>query len=465
MVFGEASWLHLEPRTGETLRRALERTLRDAILAGILRPGVILPSSRALAATLGVSRGVTTEAYGQLQAQGFLISRTTAPPMVADLHRPSPALRISETTATPPRYDFSPTTPSVGLFPARRWTATLLDVMRAVPNAAFDYGNPQGQRELRRVLADHLGRTRGVIIDPAQIVIVQGVAQGIGVLTRLLAARGAHHLAVEDPGLDSQRQRIREHGLRLIGQPVDEHGLTIDGLNADGVVVTPAHQFPTGAVLSGARRRALLAWAHQHDALVIEDDYDAEYRYDQQPVRALQGLDPEQVAYLGTASKTLAPALRLGWLALPGTLVDDAVRIKHLLDVCSPSIDQLTLAQFIARGHYDRHIRHARSTYRKRRDRLLDALTNHIPQLQVDGIAAGMHVLLRLTPGRHDDRAVATEAAHCGVHVTPLSTYQLTPPNRPGLVLGYGRIPDDELEPAVTALAHALHKSELRHSP
>jgi GntR family transcriptional regulator/MocR family aminotransferase len=220
-------------------------------------------------------------------------------------------------------------------------------------------------------------------------------------------------------------------------------------------VTTPAHQFPTGAVLSGPRRRALLAWARERGALVVEDDYDAEFRYDREPVRALQGLDPDSVAYLGTASKALAPALRLGWLVLPGRLVEEAERVKHLLDVCSPAVDQLALARFVGRGDYDRHVRRARTVYGRRRDLLLAALAQHLPGLAVEGIAAGVHVLLRLPPGVAD-AAVAARAEEEGVRVAPLSEFCTAPPAAGGLVLGYGRLHEAAVEPAVRALAAIL---------
>ena len=453
----ELDWLRFDRRPRETLRAALERALREAILDGALRPGVRLPSSRALAAGLGVSRGVATEAYGQLEAQGFLVGRTRAAPAVAGVARPRPA-GPPEPAPEPPRHDLTPTTPDVTLFPTRRWTATLLEVARTAPAAALDYGDPRGERELRSVLADHLGRTRGVVADPARIVVVQGAAQGVDLLARVLAARGARRVAVEDPSLDSQPLRLRAHGLRVTGQPTDADGLVVDGLRADAVLVTPAHQFPTGAVLSGRRRRALLDWAGRRRALLVEDDYDAEFCYDRQPVRALQGLDPERVAYLGTASKTLAPALRLGWLVVPAELADEAVRVKHLLDVCSPPVDQLALARFVAGGDYDRHVRRARASYHRRRDRLLAALHAALPGLPVEGVAAGVHVLLRLDAGL-DDRAVAAEAERDGVRVEPLSTYRLAPSERGGLVIGYGRVRGAALHDAVAALARAIERA------
>jgi GntR family transcriptional regulator/MocR family aminotransferase len=460
MSFDETRWLRLELRPRETLRAAVERMVREAIGTGALRPGVRLPSSRALAAHLGVSRGVTSEAYEQLGAQGFLINRTKAAPVVAEVARP-PRPPAPPTPPQPaPRFDLTATTPDVTLFPTRRWSAALLQAARSAPAAAYDYGDPRGELELRQVLADQLGRTRGVVAEPERIVVVQGAAQGVGLLARVLATAGASRIAIEDPTLDSQPQRMRLHGLEPVGQSVDDDGLVVDGLDADAALVTPAHQFPTGAVLSGARRRQLLDWARRQNALVVEDDYDAEFRYDREPVRALQGLDPDRVAYLGTTSKTLAPALRLGWLVVPDRLVRDSARVKHLLDVSSPPIDQRALARFIKTGDYDRHVRRARAIYRRRRDALVTALRRYLPDLPVEGVAAGVHVLLRL-PAAVDDKALAADAERGGVRVSPLSRFALSPVGQ-GLVLGYGALRERAADAAVAALATAIERGYLQ---
>ncbi len=457
MRLEEARWIQLERLPAETLRAGVERTLREAIQSGALRPGVRLPSSRALAAHLGVSRGVTTEAYLQLAAQGYLVTRTKAAPVVADIPLGPPTFARAAPSPRPVRYDFTPNTPDVTLFPAGRWSSALQEAARTVPLATYDYGDPRGEPALRRVLADHLGRTRGVVCAPAQIIVVQGAAQGIDLLARVLAVRGAGRVAVEDPSLDSQPQRFRERGLEAVAQPVDGEGIAVHGLRADAVLVTPAHQFPTGAVLSGSRRRQLLDWARRQGSLVIEDDYDAEFRYDRKPVRALQGLDPDRVAYLGTTSKTLAPALRLGWVVLPAELADEGERVKHLLDVCSPALEQHALARSIERGDYDRHVRRARGIYRRRCERLLAALERYLPGLEVEGIAAGMHVLLRL-PAGVDDRAVAARAEEGGVRVIPLSQFSISGSTGGGLVLGYGRIHEHALQPAVRDLSSAIER-------
>jgi GntR family transcriptional regulator/MocR family aminotransferase len=455
MEFDEARWLSLDRRDGETLRAALGRALREAILTGALRSGVRLPASRALAQQLGVSRGVVTDVYGQLEAQGFVVSRAREAPVVASVQGPRVVRAEPELEDPPPRYDLTPTTPDVTLFPLTRWLAAAQHAARTSGSATLDYREPRGERVLRAALADHLGRTRGVIADPAQIVIVQGTAQSVDLLLRVLRARGASRVAVEDPSHTRQHERIQAMGLEVVPRPVDKHGMVVDGLEADAVLVTPAHQFPTGCVLSGERRRDLIAWARANRSLIIEDDYDSEFRYDREPVRALQGLAPDHVAQLGTVSKTLAPSLRLGWLVVPAHLVDEAERTKRLLDDYSPALDQLALAELLNRGDYDRHVRRARGVYRARRDRMLAALAKHLPELMVEGIAAGMHLVLRLPPGA-DDLAIAEDARRAGIRLPALSSFRIKPANSGGLVVGYGRLHESAVEPAIEALAKVV---------
>ena len=454
MPFDEASWLSLRPAAGETLRAALERMLRDAIRSGALRQGVHLPASRVLARTLGVSRGVVTDAYGQLQAQGFLVVKPRGAPIVAEV----PGLRARrrpEPEAAAPRYDLTPTTPDVTVFPVRRWFAAAQKVSRTIGSATLDYRDPRGERVLRETLADHLGRTRGVTADPADIVAVQGAAQGIDVLLRVLQAGGAGRIAVEDPSYPRQHERIRALGLEVVPRAVDDEGMVVDGLEADAVLVTPSHQFPLGSVLSGNRRRELLAWAERTGGLIIEDDYDSEFRYDREPVRSLQGLAPDHVVQLGTVSKSLAPALRLGWLVVPSELAATVARTKRLVDGFSPSLDQLTLAELMTSGEYDRHVRRARAVYHARRDRLLAALARHLPEVRVGGVAAGVHVLAWLEQGVRDT-AVAIAAEQAGIRVPPLAAFRIRRSRRSGLVVGYGRLHQSAVEAAVRALAKVI---------
>jgi len=457
MPTDEASWITLEPERGETLRAALRRALRDAIRTGALREGVRLPASRVLAQHLGVSRGVVSDAYGQLEAEGFLIITQRAAPVVAAVSPREPAGRPPESSTAAPRYDLTPTTPDVTVFPMRRWLAAYDTAARQAASATLDYREPRGERALRDVLADRLGRTRGVIADPAQIVVVQGTAQGVDLLLRTLKARGAKRIAVEDPSHTTQHERVRAHTLELAAQPVDAHGVVADGLAADALLVTPAHQFPTGCVLSGDRRRALIRWAVSSDALLIEDDYDAEFRYDREPVRALQGLAPEHVVQLGSVSKTLAPAIRLGWVIAPYGLVDDIERAKRLVDDFSPALDQLALARLVASGEYDRHLRRARAIYRRRRDALVSALAVQLPELAVEGIAAGVHLVLRLPRGC-DDTAVVADAATARILVAPLSRFHVHATEERGLVIGYGRLHESAVNDVAKALARIVRR-------
>jgi GntR family transcriptional regulator/MocR family aminotransferase len=454
--FDEASVWSLDPAPGESLRACLERTLREAIREGSLRAGVELPSSRRLAAQLGVSRGVASDAYAELEAQGYLQVATRRAPVVAQVpsvREAVPAARAA--TSPPPRFDMTPTTPDVTLFPRRRWAAALAAAVREAPADALDYGDARGSLLLRARLADELGRTRGVICEPDQIIVVQGATQGLDLVLRALRDTNATRIAVEDPSLGRQHKQILGLGLELVGQPVDRDGLIIDGLDADAAVVSPAHQFPTGAVLSGARRRELLTWSRDCGGLIIEDDYDAEFRYDREPVRALQGLDPERVVYAGTTAKTLAPSLRIGWLVVPERLVEPLAAIKELLDDLSPTLEQIALAQLIERGHYQRHIRRTRAVYRIRRDRLAGALARHFPELRVFGVAAGLSVMLAL-PAGSDDRRLERAAGEAGVRVEALSRYSIHDRGRRGLVIGYGRVHESAIDAAVAALHRAL---------
>jgi GntR family transcriptional regulator / MocR family aminotransferase len=463
VVSEEMRWWAFQPAPGETLRLALERTIREAVLGGALRAGVRLPASRKLAADLGVSRGVVTDAYEQLTAQGFLVTHGRSAPLVAALARHDQPAPATASATERIQYDFTASAPDVSLFPLRRWLTTALKAAQAAPSAALGYGDRNGHGALRAALADHLGRTRGVIAGPDQIIITQGTSQAIDLVLGLLRARGARRVVVEDPSHTGQRIRILHSGLALVGQKTDEEGLIVEGLQADAVLLTPAHQFPSGVVLSPQRRRSLLEWAIDSGGLLIEDDYDAEFRYDREPVRAMQGLAPGCVIQLGTVSKTLAPALRLGWIVAPSQLAEELAFHKALADESSPTLDQLALAAFLRDGHYDRHVRKARTVYRARRDRLVKALDAELPGFQVRGIAAGIHVLLAL-PSWLDDKAVARSAVKAHIQVSPLSEFCLARADVKGLVLGYGQIHESALPSAVAALADIVRRHMAHNS-
>jgi GntR family transcriptional regulator/MocR family aminotransferase len=352
----------------------------------------------------------------------------------------------------------TPTTPDVSLFPRRPWAAALAAAVREAPSPALDYGDPRGTFVLRERLAGELGRTRGAICDPEQVFVVQGATQGVDLALRALRDAGAARIAVEDPSLDRQHRQIAGLGLELVGQPVDGSGLIVAGLDADAAIVSPAHQFPTGAVLAGARRRELLDWSRATGGLVIEDDYDAEFRYDREPVRALQGLHPDGVIYLGTTSKTLAPALRLGWMIVPEAMTERLAGLKELLDDLSPTLEQLALARWMERGHYQRQIRRMRGVYRDRRDRLLAALADHVPELDVSGVAAGLSVTLNLAASTND-REIERAARSAGIRVEALSRYAVQDHGRRGLVIGYGRLHESAIRPAVSALTQVIRSA------
>ena len=372
-----------------------------------------------------MSRGVASDAYDQLISEGYLDVRPRSAPVVAAVAAPTPP--APEPAVPRWRFDFTATTPDVALFPRAVWLRAVQRALASAPDEALDYGDHRGRVELRTALSAYLARVRGVRIDPGHMVITQGFTQALDLLCHVLAASGRSAVAMESPSHPGLWATVRQSGLTLAGCPVDEHGLRADrlpALGADAVVVAPAHQFPTGAVMAPARRAALIEWAARTRGLIIEDDYDAEFRYDRTPIGAIQGLDPSRVAHVGTTSKTFAPALRLGWISAPAGLTGDLQARKSAADSGSPAIDQLALTSLLTTGEYERHIVRARHAYRRRRDLLLHALTARFPRLQVSGAAAGMQLLLPL-PGQADDAALAQAAAACGVGVTALSPLHL----------------------------------------
>jgi GntR family transcriptional regulator/MocR family aminotransferase len=416
---------------GATRRSTLEAALRAAIREGRLAPGAAIPSSRALARQLGLSRGTVTAAYDQLIAEGYLTARAGSATTVAPTP-PIPALPATtdpgrSDSATAIRYDLRPGRPDPGSFPAGAWLRATRRVLVNGPADLHLLTEPAGRPELRVALAEYLGRTRGVIADPDRIVVTSGFAQALGLLMRALRGRstnpvgtnpvGMGPVGMEEPGHPFHRELVRRTGHRVVPVPVDDRGARTD-LLADladvadqaghgdplaAVVVTPAHQYPGGATLHPERRRALVEWARESGGLVIEDDYDGEFRYDRQPVGAVQGMAPESVAYLGSVSKTLAPALRLGWMVLPAALVGPVAEEKLFADTHTASLAQLALADLLTSHAYDRHVRAARLRYRRRRDDLTARLRAEVPRVRVTGVAAGLHALLLLPERGPDD--------------------------------------------------------------
>jgi GntR family transcriptional regulator / MocR family aminotransferase len=444
---------------GRPLTVQIEDQLRQAIRTGLLRAGMALPSSRDLARQLGVSRGVVVNAYRQLGAEGYLVARQGWRPRVSEAAAMTDTELASEARPPLPRFDFRPGIPDVSRFPRAAWVRSVRRALAVMPDADLGYGDPRGVEPLRVALADYLGRVRGVSTDPAQVVVTNGYAQALGVVCRVLVASGARRIAVEDPTHLEQREIAVRAGLDPLPIEVDSGGLRVEALersDVDAVIVTPAHQFPSGAVLSAERRAGLLAWLRERDAFAIEDDYDAEYRYDRQPVGALQGLEPERIVYGGSASKTLAPALRLGWLVVPTSLLEAVAREKRMADLSTAHIEQHAFADFLARGELDRHLRAMRILYRRRRDALVRALAASLPEAVVEGIAAGLHAAVRLLD-EDDEQAIVAEAARRRIALTTMSEHQLSGTRRPpALLLGYSQSPEATIRRGVRELAAAI---------
>ncbi|TWP48607.1 PLP-dependent aminotransferase family protein [Lentzea tibetensis] len=430
-------------------RRGVEAELRRAIREGRLTPGTRLPSSRDLAQQLGIARGTVTSAYAQLVGEGYLTARRGSGTTVAPL-----GPETAERTPEPPerwRYNLRPGLPALSAFPRAEWLAAHRAALTELPDDDLAYPDPAGYAGLRGELADYLARVRAV--TARDIVITNGSADALSLLARVL--RGS--IAVEEPSHFGAVGMLASHGLRIVPIPVDDNGIRVDLLSTtdcSAVLVTSAHQFPLGVVLHPERRRALVKWAQARDAVIIEDDYDAEHRYDRPALGALQSLAPEHVVYQGSTSKVLAPAMRLGWLVVPERLRDAVVDRKRLDDLGSATIPQAALAHLLRTGGYDRHLRRTRTLYRKRRDALLDSFAEHLPSWQPIGVAAGLHVVMRLPDGI-DDVALQQELAGKGINVMALTNYYQGTPTFPGLVLGYAALSPDRLREAVREIAQS----------
>jgi GntR family transcriptional regulator/MocR family aminotransferase len=452
--------IELDRASHEPLRRQLENRLRAAIEDGSLPDGTRLPSSRSLSEQLAVSRGVVVDAYDQLIAQGFLISQPRQVPVV----RAGPARRPAPPQPTARyRFTLNPNAPDFSAFPRRLWLQATAETMRDLTDNELDYpGDARGAVGLRMALVDYLWRARAVRVDPDNLILTLGFLHGLDVLIRALALLGVKRLAVENPSIPEQASIARAHGMELRPIAVDEAGLVVRDLcdsDAAAVIVTPAHQFPLGSVLSSERRRALAAWAIERNALVIENDYAAEFRYDGPPIGAVQGLAPDHTVYMGTTSKTLAPAARLGWLAAP-TRITSAVVDAHLAGSGGfTGLNGHVFARMLLSGRYERHVQRSRRIYRRRRDALVEAISRDLPGLHVLGAAGGLNLTLKLPQECDADRIV--EAARSErLDIRSLSHYALLPiEQEPGLVMGYGRLTLSNVPSLVGILSRAIHRT------
>jgi GntR family transcriptional regulator/MocR family aminotransferase len=451
--------LHLD-LGGSRVRAGLETALRDAVRSGRLAPGTRLPSSRAFAQDLGIARNTVADAYAQLVAEGWLSARHGAGTWVAGRTPglpPVPAAPAQRPQTTPVRYDLRAGLPDVSAFPRSAWLAAARRALTAAPLEALGYTDPRGMPQLRAALAGYLARSRGVAVSADRIVVCAGFAQGLELLCEVLRNRGAATLATEAYGHGRHRLIATSRGLRLATLNVDAGGAATSRLGrADAVLLTPAHQFPLGIPLQPSRRREAVEWAAGTGGLIIEDDYDGELRYDRPAVGAMQALAPEHIVYAGTASKSLAPGLRLGWLVLPAGLVGAIVEAKSSAGRLSSSLDQLTLAEFISCGAYDRQVRRARALYRRRRDQLVTRLRQQVPRVRISGIAAGLHILVDLPAGMCEDDLVS-RAARRGLAIEGLASYTAAGHEHgPALVIGYATPPGHAFTGAASELCRLL---------
>ena len=454
--------LRLDRELAEPLGAQLERELRDAIRSGRLGAGRAAPVlARAGARARCLPRpgpGVLRAAAGRGLPERDAPARRRASPRW--LATPAPPAPRGAPASGRLRIDFQAGRPDLTTFPRQDWLWALREVSRTAPADALGYGDPRGSAELREVLAAYLRRVRGAVVDPERIVICTGFAQGVTLVLRALAADGVRAVAVEDPGDVDQQSVARRASLDAVAVPVDDQGVVVEALaatSARAALLTPAHQSPTGGVLGPARRQELVDWATERRATIIEDDYDAEFRYDRDPVGALQGLAPEHVAMLGTVSKSLAPAVRLGWVVCPAHLLEPIAREKELTDRGSPALDQLALAALMRSGRYDRHLRRMRRVYAAKRQALIDALARHAPGVELRGLAAGFHAVARL-PAAVDVDAVVEQAAERSVGLYPMSAYRTrrADDHPPELVLGFGNLSEAAIERGIAAIGDLL---------
>lgn len=456
--------LHLDLRDAITpgargVRDMLLTALRDAVRSGRLAPGTGLPPSRTLAADLGVARNTVADVYAELVAEGWLASRQGAGTWV--VHHPRiPTPDRPRGVPSEPRHNLLPGSPDVAEFPRAAWLASTRRALTDAPTEALRMGDPRGRIELRSALADYLARARGVRCAADHVVITSGTRHSIQVLARMFGPD--RPIAVEGYGLFIFRDAIAEVGGSTVPIGLDADGAVVDdltGLDVPAVLVTPAHHYPHGVPLHPRRRTALIDWARSTKSIVIEDDYDGEFRYDRQPVGALQSLDPDRVVYLGSASKSLSPALRLGWMVLPPDLVDRAVHHAGGQQWMVNAVTQLTMADFIRSANYDKHIRRMRARYRRRRDILAARLADFAPTVGISGLSAGLHLLLTLPTGT--EAGLLRRAADAGVGVEGLSRlrHPLAGPDIPeadGVVVNFGTPAEHAFAGAVDALCDLL---------
>lgn len=483
--------IRIPPRNSGDRLRALHQQLRAAILAGRLQPGLRLPPTRALAKTYGVSRNTAIATYDLLLSEGYIATRRGAGTYVADS---LPRMRVRDSApkrsakrdrlvnelwrhpttidrSLPSpvlRYNFRIGVPDTSQFPMDVWRRLSARTLRKFSRASSIYESSAGRPALREAIAKHVSFARAVACEPADVVVTAGAQQAFDLLARILISPKRTVVAMEDPGYRRARMTFVAAGAKVVAVPVDEEGLIVDKVpsNARVIYVTPSHQFPSGAVMSPRRRAALLEFASARDAVVIEDDYDAEFRYGDRPLDALQTLDrSESVFYIGTFSKSLFPDLRLGFVVAPPWAHASLTGAKHLADGQCPPLNQQTLAQFISEGHLARHVRRMRQVYAGRRALLLDGLRQQLgPWLTAVPSAAGLHLAALMPPEIHA-AAVVEQARQSGVGVYSLRDFQVGRVGKSGLVFGFGEITEREITEGLSRLRRIFSEREVFASP
>lgn len=470
----------LPPRASHDLLGALHRQLRAAILDGRLKAGLRLPATRALAGLLGISRNTAVAAYDLLLAEGYLearrgsgtfvAERSAEPRRATDGSRSSTRIRINRAwcqepalpcaaTGVPPRFDFNLGLPDEGSFPFAIWHGLASRALRGLARAPVAYADPAGRPELREAIARHVSFARAVACTADDIVVTSGAQQAFDLIARILVSPRRPVVAMEDPGYPPLRAILAASGADVRPVPLDDDGILVDRIPAEAglICVTPSHQFPLGTAMSPRRRIELLAFARAHDAVILEDDYDGEFRFDGRPLDALQTIDrSEAVVYVGTFSKSLFPALRLGFVVTPAWAQPALTAAKQLTDWHSPVLAQDTLAAFIAEGHLARHVRKMRRIYGERREALVRALDRQCggAVMPLPG-AAGLHLGALVDPAV-DAEAWAARAAGQGIALNPLARYARSRPAPNGLTFGYGMIPRERIDQAIRSLVSAM---------
>jgi GntR family transcriptional regulator / MocR family aminotransferase len=434
-------------------RRSIESAIRADIREGRLAPGATVPSTRTLASRLGVARGAVVEAYAQLAAEGWLRTKQGAPTKVApSVWLPHPLLTPARKQRAALKHDLFPGEPDLSIFPMSSWLAAMRKVASRGLGPALTYDRDEGSTQLRYALARYLERARGVVAHPEQIIICSGSADALATIARALAPGT---IATEDPGLPYHNEVVASSGASVVPLPVDGDGASAEPGDVAAALLTPAHQFPLGMTCSAPRRDALIAWARRSGGLIIEDDYDGEFRFDREPIGAMQGRAPDDVVYIGTASKSLAPGLRLAWAVVPPRFLDAFLSARRWHRTVS-SLDQRVLAELLDDGSFERHLRRSRTLYRHRRDDLVAAITDLDVGLDVLGVAAGLHAVIALPADGPDEMSVRDQALRSSLRLAILGPTWQTPPKVKGIIVGYSKPPAHAWRGALEALCETL---------